>query len=181
MSSGSLRALIASVSTVRTKCRPVLPGVSDCQDQKTFMQNSQPSNRNALDLIERDLISGAVIQLRGARALVCGHKLRVFQRAAVVEISGDAGRTKTVATDAGLQASRSSAALNHVPGIDAVHRSLRQQPRATERRAEEGRLAGVANPGGLGVFVEIGFEVVMRRHLVALAAFFVQSHPPALA
>ena len=31
------------------------------------------------------------------------------------------------------------------------------------------------------VGVEIGFEIVMRRHLVDLAAFFVEAQPPALA
>jgi hypothetical protein len=31
------------------------------------------------------------------------------------------------------------------------------------------------------VGVEIGFEIVMRRHLVALAAFLVEADPPALA
>ena len=47
--------------------------------------------------------------------------------------------------------------------------------------AEEGGLAAVADAGRLDIGVEIGFEIVMRRHLMALAAFLVQTHPPALA
>ena len=47
--------------------------------------------------------------------------------------------------------------------------------------AEEGTLAVIADAGGLDIGVEIGFEIVVRRHLMALAAFFVQPDPPALA
>src|SRR5580700_10655719 len=46
--------------------------------------------------------------------------------------------------------------------------------------AEEGSLAVIAYAGRLYIGVEIGFQVVMRRHLVAFAAFFVQADPPAL-
>jgi hypothetical protein len=51
-------------------------------------------NRNALDLIERDLVTGAIVELGGARALVRGHGLGVFKRAAGLEIGGDASRKK---------------------------------------------------------------------------------------
>ncbi len=47
--------------------------------------------------------------------------------------------------------------------------------------AEEGALAFLANAGGLDVSIEVGFEIVVRRHLMALAAFLVQTDPPALA
>jgi hypothetical protein len=40
------------------------------------------SNRNPLDLVERNFIPGAVIKLGGARAFVRRHRLGVFQRAA---------------------------------------------------------------------------------------------------
>jgi len=51
--------------------------------------------------------------------------------------------------------------------------------RAAERK--RGGLAAVADAGRLYIRVEIGFEVVMRRHLMALAAFLMQTNPPALA
>jgi hypothetical protein len=35
--------------------------------------------------------------------------------------------------------------------------------------------------GGLNILIEEGFELVVRRHLVALAAFLVEADPPALA
>jgi hypothetical protein len=46
---------------------------------------------------------------------------------------------------------------------------------------EEGTFAILTDAGGLDVFVQKGFEVVVRRHLVVLAAFLVEAHPPALA
>ena len=45
----------------------------------------------------------------------------------------------------------------------------------------EGGLATVADTGRLHIGVEIGFQVVMRRHFMTLAAFLMQPHPPALA
>ena len=50
-----------------------------------------------------------------------------------------------------------------------------------DRRAEEGAFAVLADPGRGEILVDKGFELVVRRHLVALAAFLVQAHPPALA
>ena len=56
-----------------------------------------------------------------------------------------------------------------------------QRAGAPARGAEEGVLLRLASPAASQIGVEIGFEIVMRRHLVALAAFFVEAHPPALA
>ena len=63
----------------------------------------------------------------------------------------------------------------------AVHRLVGQRAGAAGGGAEEGALAVVADAGRLDIGVEIGFELVVRRHLMALAAFLVQPHPPALA
>jgi len=52
------------------------------------------SHHNPLDLIERKPVLGTVIELRGARALVRCHRLRVLQRATVGEIRRDPGRPK---------------------------------------------------------------------------------------
>ncbi len=48
-------------------------------------------NSDLLDLVERDLVVGAVVELGGAGTLVGGHGLRVLEGAAIVEIGGDAG------------------------------------------------------------------------------------------
>ena len=52
---------------------------------------------NSLDLIERDLIAGAVIELGRARGFARGDGLRVLERAAGLEIGGDARGAEGVA------------------------------------------------------------------------------------
>jgi hypothetical protein len=54
-------------------------------------------NSNPLDLIERDSVVGAVIELRGARTGMVGHRLSIFERAALgrlelTDLWGIAGR-----------------------------------------------------------------------------------------
>src|ERR1700719_3625031 len=66
-------------------------------------------------------------------------------------------------------------------GVDADHRNLGEPAGFAERRAEEGGLAVLADAGHGETLIEELFELVMRRHFVALAAFLVKAHPPALA
>lgn len=56
-------------------------------------------NRDPLDLIERNLIAGAVIELGRARAFVRGHGLSMLKRTTVRKVSGDAGRAERVIAD----------------------------------------------------------------------------------
>jgi hypothetical protein len=57
------------------------------------------SDRNTLDLIERDFVAGAIVELGGAWAFVRRHGLRIFERAARLEVGGDAGRPEHMATE----------------------------------------------------------------------------------
>ena len=66
-----------------------------------------------LDLILREPILGAVVKLGRARAFVCRHLLRVLERAAVAEISRDAGRAERMIADLRHDASGSGAAADH--------------------------------------------------------------------
>ena len=50
---------------------------------------------------------------------------------------------------------------------------------AAERK--RGVLPSLADAGRGEILVDKGFELMVRRHLVPLAAFLVQPHPPALA
>ena len=59
----------------------------------------QGSNLFPLDLVQRDFIAGAIIELGRARAFVCSHGLSVFERAAGFEVGGDAGRAEHVAAE----------------------------------------------------------------------------------
>src|SRR5260221_255094 len=52
---------------------------------------------------------------------------------------------------------------------------------AADGRAEEGILPCVADASLLYIGVEIGLEVVVRRHLMSFAAFLMQADPPAFA
>ena len=61
---------------------------------------------------------------------------------------------------------------------DAVHRQRRQRAAMPIGGAEQGSPFRAEQPGRMHVGVEIGFEIVMRRHLMDLAAFFVEAHPP---
>jgi hypothetical protein len=141
---------------------------------------SSTSNRNPLDLIERDLIAGAIIELRCARAFVRSHELRVFQCAAGLQVGRYSGGPEGVAADLDLHAEFRGAALDHAPGVDPVHRPRRECAGAADGRAEQGTLFVVGDAGGTEVFIEEGFELVVRRHFVALAAFLVKADPPAL-
>jgi len=66
-----------------------------------------------------------------------------------------------------------SAVRRRTIGVDAVHRL---GAGFAERRAEEGGLAVLADAGRGEILIEELFELVMRRHFVALAAFLVKAH-----
>ena len=72
-----------------------------------------PLNRDPLNLIERDLIAGAIVELGGARAFVRGHGLRVLERPAGLEIGRDARSAKSVTADFDAHAEIRGTALNH--------------------------------------------------------------------
>ena len=138
-------------------------------------------NRNPVDLVERDLVARAVIELGGARAFVRRHGLSVLQRASRLQIGRYPRSAERVTADPDGHAELGGAALDHPVCVDAVHRRGGERASAADGGAEEGALARVAEAGGLDVFIEEGFELVMRRHLVALAAFLMQTDPPAFA
>ena len=58
------------------------------------------------------------------------------------------------------------AALDHAPDIDALHRQLRHCAAMPVRGAEQGSPLGPEQARRMHVGVEIGFEIVMRRHLM---------------
>jgi hypothetical protein len=112
---------------------------------------------------------------------MCRHGLGVFERAAAFKISGDPGGAECVAADPALHAELGRPALDHPPGVDSVHRGGGEHAGAAAADgAEEGGLLFLPYAGRINVGVEIGFEIVVRRHFVALAAFLVQADLPAL-
>ena len=67
------------------------------------------------------------------------------------------------------------APAHHAVGVDAVHRLVGEHAGFAERRAEEGGLAVLADAGRGEILIEELFELVMRRHFVALAAFLAKA------
>lgn len=139
------------------------------------------SNLDPLDLVERDGVAGAVIELGRPRAFMRCHSLRVLERAAAFKIRCDSGRAEHMAAETLREPSVGRAPAHHAVGIDPVHRARRQSIASADRGAKEGSFAKVTDAGRSDVLIEIGFEAVVRRHLVTFAAFLVQAHPPALA
>jgi hypothetical protein len=80
-----------------------------------------------------------------------------------------------VAADLDLHAELYGPALDHAPGIDPVHGRGRERAGARDGRAVQGTLFTAGDAGGTEVFIEEGFELAVRWHFVALAAFFVKA------
>jgi hypothetical protein len=85
------------------------------------------SDRDPFDLIESDLVAGAVIELRRARTGMIGHRLGVFERAAVGEKIREPCRPECMAAHFGVDAGLLGAPSDHAPDIDAMHRQRRQR------------------------------------------------------
>jgi hypothetical protein len=88
------------------------------------------SNQNPLHFIELHLVAPAIVELRGPRAGVVGDGRSLLERAAVVEIRRNAGRTEAVIADAGLDAGCLVAAADHGVRIGLGPGSAGELPRA---------------------------------------------------
>jgi Initiator Replication protein len=108
-------------------------------------------DRDPLYLFERDLITGAVVKLGRPWAFVRRHRLGVLERAAGPEVGCDSRGAEGVAADPPLHAEVGLAALDHAPGVDAVHRGFGKRAGAARGGAEEGGLFLLADPGSVDV------------------------------
>jgi hypothetical protein len=77
-----------------------------------------------LHLILGQALLGAVIELRGARAFVRCHFLRVLEGTAIGKVRGDAGRPERMTADRFSNAGRGGAPADHAPSIGLAHRLL---------------------------------------------------------
>jgi hypothetical protein len=75
------------------------------------------SNEYSLHLVERHLLGPPVVKLRRARAGVVRHLRGFFERAAVLQISGDAGRAESMIADARGDTGGTGAPLDHRIGV----------------------------------------------------------------
>jgi hypothetical protein len=128
----------------------------------------------------RDLVSAEFpTPRRTYREMIRDEQLRrVPQRAAAARSE----RAKAVAAEPGEQPGALGTADDHAARVLARHAVGSELPAAAaakggeQRRVFFGREAGRRDIG-----VEIILKEMVRRHLVLLAAFFVQPYPPALA
>jgi len=79
---------------------------------------------NPLDLVLREAIFGAIIELGRPRAFMRSHRLRVLKRTTVAEIGRDPGRTESVVADRRMNAGRRCAPADHDPCSRLIHRFL---------------------------------------------------------
>jgi hypothetical protein len=144
------------------------------------------SKYDPFDLIERDLVVAAVVELGGAGALVRRHLLGVFEQPAIQEIDRYPGRAERVAPRLGGDPRRERPPHDHPPRVLPRHPRLPELfAPAPAERTEQGRGLVEFPAFGLAQCRQIGvqkmFEQMVRRHFVLLAALFVQAHPPAFA
>src|SRR5262245_53704002 len=99
------------------------------------------------------------------------HLARILERAAVLQVSGDAGAAKGVVADLRGDAGCLGATAYHLPSVDAVEPFPRQFRLPAPIGAmldglEEGSPPRFAQPSALGVFGEVALERVVAGHLV---------------
>src|ERR1700675_1863462 len=110
---------------------------------------------------------------------MAGHLLGVLEPSVVLQVNRDAGRPRGVTSNGGEKTRCLGPLPNCSPCIVAV-KSSSGHCRSNRIHALEQRLPTLEACGD-NVLVQYLLEQVMHRHLVLLAAFFVESQPPACA
>lgn len=63
------------------------------------LESMRRSDSNSLNFIDRNLIRSSIVQFSRSGTFVGRFSLGVFDRATILQISGDAGRSKCMATN----------------------------------------------------------------------------------
>jgi len=105
------------------------------------------------------------------------HLRGAFKRAAVLQISRNAGRPERVIADLRGDACGSGAPLDHRIGVRLGQGSAGELAGRAAVGLEQERLRLVGKACAVDIRMQIGFEIVMARHGVFLAALLVQAHP----
>src|SRR5262249_3465291 len=108
--------------------------------------------------------------------MVC-HCSGLFQRAAVFQIGCDAGCPECVIADPRFDASSSGPPADHRISVCLGEGSSGQQPRIATNGAEQWPLGVPPNAAAIKICLQVTFEVVVARHLMALAALLMQANP----
>jgi len=81
---------------------------------------SLPPNIDLHDLVERDAVLAPIVELGRAGGGMCRHLARLLQRAAILEVGGDASAAEGVVADLRCDAGRLCATAHHSPSIVSV-------------------------------------------------------------
>ena len=103
--------------------------------------------------------------------VLCG-----LERALVLEVRGDIGRTERVIADPGFYAGVRVAPLNHPVSVLLPQGVARKRAGLAGRRAEQRPVRVAGDAGGGDLFVEVLFQIVVTKNLVLLAAVLVEAH-----
>ena len=127
-----------------------------------------------MDLVEVDLVAGAVVELGGFWGFVVGDLLGVLDGAAAFEVGSDAGRPEGVATvSSGKPAALARRLILRKASLRCIGRAV--SVRCVSMVRKGGLLPGDACGVEIGIDVFLG--VVVGGHLMPLAAFVMQAEP----
>ena len=110
---------------------------------------------------------------------MASHLLGVLQSTVVFQVNGDAGCSPGVTSNGGEKTRCLGPLPNSSPGVVAVQSTSRHLRSSRINALEQGLPALKACDNN--VLVEYPLEQVMDGHIMLLAAFFVESQPPARA
>jgi hypothetical protein len=133
-------------------------------------------NRHSLHLVERHVLGAPIIELRRPRAGMVRHLRRLLKRTAVFEVGGDARRPKRVVANLGRDLGRPRAPLNHSIGVSLGQGIAGEPAGRAAVGLEQKRLRIAREPRAVDIRVEVGFEIVVTRHGVLLAALLMQAN-----
>ncbi len=102
-----------------------------------------------------------------------GDRLRMFERTAVEQIGSNSGRPEGVTVGGGAQRCLPAAPLDHAKHILSFHSYCAEAP-LFDHAAPQRRAFLICQTTRVKIGVEIFFGLVMGRHVVVFAAFFMQ-------
>jgi hypothetical protein len=106
-------------------------------DRAQAAQSCLGSNEYPLHLVEAHLVAAAVVKLRRARRGVVRHGSGLFERPAVLQIGGDAGRAEAVIPDFRRNTGGDRAPPDHGIGIGLGQGGQGELARASAYRAKQ--------------------------------------------
>lgn len=101
------------------------------------VKSSSRSNEYPLHLVEAHLVAAAVVKLRRARRGMVRHGSGLFERPAVLQIGGDAGRAEAVIPDFCRNTGGYRASPDHRIGIGLGQGGQGKLARASAYRAKQ--------------------------------------------